>query len=233
MEISPETTWAALSPVLFSWGPCDWAFSFFSSEGDKRFSQWFYGEIFVETKELMPDARRDYLRECEYRSVFENYVKKDFSNLKELCNKASDIRGAQEKIRKAEQEQNKIEKKKQIGFLSSEEQRKSEQKFEEFKQKKEREQQKLIKLQNEDKQKGAPLAFMFDKELLGTRTSSVQPIVSQIKEHTQVVKAPQVEYKTKLRTDNEIYQKFSSKEKLLINTVYNTIYNAFADEDMR
>lgn len=207
--------------------------NFFSSEGDKRFSQWFYGEIFVESKELMPDARRDYLRECEYRSVFENYVKKDFSDLKELCNKASDIRGAQEKIRKAEQEQDKIKKKKQTGFLSSEEQRKSEQKFEEFKQKKEKEQQKLIRLQNEDKQKGAPLAFMFDKELLGAHASSVQPIVNQIKEHTQVVKAPQVEYKTKLRTDNEIYQKFSSKEKHLINTIYNAIYNAFADEGMR
>ena len=35
MEISPETTWAALSPVLFSWGPGDWAFSFFSSEGEE------------------------------------------------------------------------------------------------------------------------------------------------------------------------------------------------------
>lgn len=207
--------------------------NFFSAEGDKRFSQWFYGEVFVETKELMPDARRDYLRECEYRSVFENYIKRDFLVLKELCNEASNIRGAQKEIKKAVQEQGKIEKKKQTGFLSSEEQQNSEQKFEEFKQKREKAQQKLIKLQNENKQKGSPLGFIFDNELLGAQTSLIQPVVNQTKEPVQVVKTPPVEYKTKLRTDNEIYQKFSSKEKLLINTVYNTIYNAFADEDMR
>ena len=201
--------------------------------GDERTSRNFYGVVFVETKELMPDARRDYLRECEYRSVFENYIKRDFLVLKELCNEASNIRGAQKEIKKAVQEQGKIEKKKQTGFLSSEEQQNSEQKFEEFKQKREKAQQKLIKLQNENKQKGSPLGFIFDNELLGAQTSLIQPVVNQTKEPVQVVKTPPVEYKTKLRTDNEIYQKFSSKEKLLINTIYNIIYNAFADEDMR
>ena len=47
----------------------------------------------------------------------------------------------------------------------------------------------------------------------------------------------QVEYNVnstaKLRTDNDIYKKFTNKEKLLINTIYNTIYNAFPDEGMR
>ncbi len=207
--------------------------NFFSAEGDKRFSQWFYGEVFVETKELMPDARRDYLRECEYRSIFENYIKKDFKVLKDLCNEASRIRGAQKEIKRAVQEQGKIEKKKQTGFLSPEDQQKSEQKFEEFKQKKEKAQQQLIKLQNENKQKESPLSFIFDNELLGTQTSLVQPVVNQTKVPVQVVNAPPAEYKTKLRTDNDIYLKFSSKEKLLINTIYNIIYNAFADEDMR
>ena len=211
--------------------------NFFSAEGDKRFSQWFYGEVFVETKELMPDARRDYLRECEYRSIFENYIKNDFLILKELCNKATDIRSAQETIKKAEQEQKKIETKKQTGFLSAEDQQKSEQKFEEFKQKREKAQQKLSKLQNEDKQKGAPLSFMFNNDLLASQNSSSQPFVSKTEQPTQIIAAPSVEYNVnstaKLRTDNDIYKKFTNKEKLLINTIYNTIYNAFPDEGMR
>lgn len=88
-------------------------------------------------------------------------------------------------------------------------------------------------MQNENKQKGSPLGFIFDNELLGAQTSLVQPVVVQTKEPVQVVTTPPVESKTKLRTDNDIYRKFSNKEKLLINTVYNTIYNAFADEDIR
>ena len=157
--------------------------------------------------------------------------------LKELCNKASDIRSAQETIKKAEQEQKKIETKKQTGFLSAEDQQKSEQKFEEFKQKREKAQQKLIKLQNEDKQKGAPLSFMFNNDLLASQNSSSQPFVSKTEQPTQIIAAPSVEYNVnstaKLRTDNDIYKKFTNKEKLLINTIYNTIYNAFPDEGMR
>lgn len=211
--------------------------NFFSAEGDKRFSQWFYGEVFVETKELMPDARRDYLRECEFRSIFENYIKIHFLVLKELCKEASDIRGAQKDIKKAVQEQNKIEKKKQTGYLSSEDQKRSEQKFEEFKQKKEKAQQKLVKLQNDNKEKKSPLGFIFDNDLLGSSTPSIQPVENQENEPAQTLATSSIEYKPEkgvnLRTDNVIYHRFTRKEKLLINTIYNTIYNAFADEDMR
>ena len=211
--------------------------NFFSAEGDKRFSQWFYGEIFVETKELMPDARRDYLRECEFRSIFEDHIRKHFLVLKERCKEASDVRGAQKEIKKAVQELDKIEKKKQTGFLSSEEQQKSEQKFKECKQKREKAEQKLKKLQTENKQKDSPLSFIFEKELLESQPSSIQPIIGQYEEPNNIFVEASATYQTrtniKLRTDNDIYKKFTNKEKLLINTIYNTIYNAFPDEGMR
>lgn len=216
--------------------------NFFVAEGDKRFAQYFFGELHVETSLLMPDARRDYLRECEYRSTFEGMVRTDFITLKDLCNEASNIRGIIRNITKAEEGQKTIEKKRESSsFLSQKEIEDDDAKFERFKKNKEKALQQFEKKKQETEQNGSPLGFIYGT--LPTSEPPAQPQVTPpigtsdgdsdgstiVAEDTSVP----VDDQPKLRTDNAIYKKFGVKEKNVINAVYNAIYNAIADEDMR
>lgn len=211
--------------------------NFFVAEGDKRFSQYFFGELHIETPKLMPDARRDYLRECEYRSTFEGMVRKDFLTLKDLCNEASNIRGIIRNITKADEEQKKIEKKRESKFvLSLKEIEDDTEKFERFKKQKEKELKRLEKKKQETKQNGSPLGFIYGT--LTTPESTEQesaPIVIDAPIGSTIASdsGTNTEDKPKLRTDSAIYDKFDIKEKNVINTVYDAIYNAIADEIMR
>lgn len=217
--------------------------NFFVAEGDKRFAQYFFGELHVETPLLMPDARRDYLRECEYRGKFEGMVRSDFTTLKDLCNEASNIRGIIKNITKADEGQKTIEnKRKTSSFLSQKEIEDDDARYERFKKNKEKAQQQLEKKKQESEQNGSPLGFIYatlptpeppppstPATLIGTDDGDIQnPII--------VADNPidsAVDEQPKLRTDNELYKKFGVKEKNVINAVYNAIYNAIADEDMR
>ncbi len=218
--------------------------NFFLAEGDKRFSQYFYGELYVETLQLMPDARRDYLRECEYRSIFEGMVRNDFTVLKDLCNEASSIRGIIKKITVADKEKTEIEKKRESGsFLSQKEIDDDSEKYERLRKKKEKAILQLEKKKQETSQSNSPLCFIYDtiseqdsqpsivQEPIGSTdgTSSNTPTTIQKEETPPTEETVQ----PKLRTDNIIYKRFGTKEKKIINAVYNAIYNAIADEAMR
>lgn len=218
--------------------------NFFVAEGDKRFAQYFFGELHVETTQLMPDARRDYLRECEYRSTFESLVRQDFLVLKNLCNEASGIRGIIKTIKENDRKKRDIEKKRETGsFLSETEIQKSNEDYERFKKNKEKAQQQLVRKKQETEQSGSPLGFIYGTLPTQTPTILSAPAISiDVAEgDTQypTVVAENLtdsavdEQHPKLRTDNALYNKFGVKEKNVINAVYNAIYNAIADEDMR
>lgn len=210
---------------------------FFVAEGDKRFAQWFYGELFVETPLLVPDARRDYLRECEYRATFERMVRDDFTVLKDLCNEASSVRGILRELQKANDGQKNIEKKREKGtFLSPKEKDDSDQKFLQFKENKEKALKKFERKKAEMKQKDSPLTFIYDSiDTEQSGNTTINPIQTNNMGGESVYPAmvSDVPVASELRTDKEIYNKFGQKEKEVINAVYNAIYNAIADEDMR
>ena len=210
--------------------------TFFLAEGDKRFAQWFYGELFVETPLLVPDARRDYLRECEYRATFERMVINDFTVLKDLCNEASSVRGILRELQKANDGQRNIANKREKGvFLSPKEKDDSDQKFQQFQENKERALKKFEKKKNEMKQKDSPLTFIYDA--LDTEQSETTVSPKQIDnwgdESMHSTMVSDVPVTTGLRTEKEIYNKFGQKEKHVINVVYNAIYNAIVDENIR
>ena len=218
--------------------------NFFLAEGDKRFAQYFFGELHVETPLLMPDARRDYLRECEYRSTFEGMVRSDFTTLKDLCNEASNIRGIIKNITKAEEGQKTIEKKRETSsFLSQKEIEDDDAKYERFRKNKEKAQQQLEKKKQETEQNGSPLGFIYGTLPAPQPTTQTlpQPPIGTSDDTTQFPTSvaddcsgiPEENQRPKLRTDNDMYKKFGVKEKNVINAVYNAIYNAIADEDMR
>lgn len=218
--------------------------NFFLAEGDKRFAQYFFGELHVETNQLMPDARRDYLRECEYRSTFESLVRQDFLVLKDLCNEASGIRGIIKAITENDRKKKDIEKKRETGsFLSETEIQKSNEDYERFKKNKEKAQQQLERKKQETEQNGSPLGFIYgtlptpEPTIPSTPSVPVGTAVGDTQYPTFVADGPTDpspdEQQPKLRTDNVLYKKFGVKEKNVINAVYNAIYNAIADEDMR
>lgn len=215
--------------------------NFFIAEGDKRFSQYFFGELHVETPLLMPDARRDYLRECEYRSTFEGMVRNDFIKLKDLCNDASTYRGLNKKIADADKGIQNIERKRESSsFLSAKEIEDDKEKYERFKEKKQKAIRQLEKKKHEMDLNNSPLGSIFN-------TSTEQPIsishsYASYEENYpdngntgHVDDLPSIEKPPlpKLRTDDVIYNKFGEKEKNVINTIYSAIYNAIADESMR
>ena len=192
----------------------------------------------------MPDSRRDYLRECEYRSTFEGMVRSDFIALKDLCNEASNIRGILKNITKAEEGQRTIEKKRETSsFLSTKEIEDDNAKYERFKKNKEIAQQKLEKKKQETEQSGSPLGFIYGTlpSLQPTTQNPAQTPADNSDGATQFPTSvaddgsdvAERSLHPKLRTDNDIYKKFGVKEKNVINAVYNAIYNAIADEDMR
>lgn len=218
--------------------------NFFVAEGDKRFAQYFFGELHVETTQLMPDARRDYLRECEYRNTFESLVRQDFLVLKDLCNEASGIRGIIKTITENDRKKKDIEKKRETGsFLSETEIQKSNEEYERFKKNKEKAQQQLEKKKQETEQNGSPLGFIYgtlptpEPTVPSASATSIGTFDKDTQYPTVVADNPTNpatdEQQPKLRTDSVLYKKFGVKEKNVINAVYNAIYNAIADEDMR
>lgn len=205
--------------------------NFFQSDTDKRFSQYFYGEVFIETTKLMPDARRDYLRECEYRSVFEQYVRNDFEVLKKLCNDASQIRNAIKKITQAEKGQEEIKEKRIRGFLNEKEKEDEDKKYEAFVENKKKQEAALIKIKGKLEQNDSPLSFMFGKAQSTLQKPKPYNIETTGTNQVTSIASPGVLYK--LRTDDPKYDKYGQNEKRIINVIYSAIYDVFTDDNMR
>lgn len=203
--------------------------NFFIADTEKRFSQYFYGELFIESSKLMPDARRDYLRECEYRSIFEAYVREDFEVLKRLCNEASKIRNTIKKINEAEKGQADITKKREAGFLNEKEREDSEKKWEEFVENKNKQKAALDRLKQKSQQSASPLSFMYGET--PTSLPNTQKNLEKATHNIGIVCEPLG--KSKLRTDDAKYNKFGKKEKEIINVVYSAIYSAMPIDTMR
>ena len=207
---------------------------FFRTDGDKRFAQYFYGEINVVAPYLQPDGRRDYFRPGKERIEFEKSLTAHFAMLKELCYEASTLRGAAKKVSTAVNGQTTIQKKKERGFVNEAEKQQNQQDYERYERDKAKYalqfQQKKAKMEQE----GSPLSFML--QLLEQNTpglsSSVQPQLSEapaVPHETQQQEIAQ----TGLRTDGEIYAKYNNKEKKVINIVYGAVYEAIADAQIR
>lgn len=206
---------------------------FFPAEGDKRFAQYFFGELHVVTDKLLPDARRDYLRECEFRAEFESYVISDFITLKELANEASDVRGQLKIIRNADAKREVIAtKRNEHRFVSPAERQQAEDEYNKLAKDREKAQKKLKNLKAKSDESSSPLGFIY-----GTISDQANCIISEpqtsANTSADLFGTESASGFTGLRTDNDIYLKFGPKEKKIINKVYEVIYNVIADEDKR
>lgn len=214
---------------------------FFTSEIDRRFSQYFYGELNIVNPNLQPDARRDYLRPGDARDEFEKLVTSDFLTLKELCNQASDLRSAAKKFSSAVNKQKDIKEKEKKGFLSEVEKANSEKEFAKYQKESEEYRKKFAQMKKKSEESQSPLGFMIQNLETASPALTSSPANSDKQQQNSsypentdtVTSVHEDEPKTQLRTDNPIYKKFGVKEKRVINSVYSAIYTAIADDQLR
>ena len=214
--------------------------NFFTSEGDKRFAQYFYGEVHVETSELVPDARRDYLRVCSLRCEFERLIREDFKALKDLCKDASDWRSLIKKLENAEKGQKDIvEKQKQPNpYLTPSEKEKDEEKFKQLQKDLEETNQKIERAKQKAEENKSPLKnIYFGGGNSGNTTTptTTSPVPPQEKSHLPANNANNEKRLVTggLRTDGSFYAHFNQGEKDVLNSVYQAIYKTIPDEDFR
>ncbi len=88
---------------------------------EERGNHYFFGEIFCNHTELIPNSRRDYFNENETLKYFEKKLKELFhGTLYQLYHKANDIKNAYKKISKLDEIQNEYQEKTAKGFIAGE-----------------------------------------------------------------------------------------------------------------
>lgn len=199
---------------------------FFSKTEDQRFSFYYFGEIHAISKDLIPNSRRDYFGENSACTDFERRIKVDFLRLKEICYDAQKFRSSANTLAKGEELREKIQTKNRTGYTSQEEREKLERQFEEHQKKMEQATRQLANVQKKIETSESPLLGILDKLKPEQQTSTNIP-------STEVAQNDFKQQKTKYRTDNPIYSRYSKQEKKLIGRIYASISNAIADERQR
>lgn len=203
----------------------------FYSTNDKRFVDWYFGEIHVVSPELVPNSQRDYLREGEPRKFFERHIITDFARLKELCNQASDFRSDVKKLTNASKATAQFKEKAQKGFSSEVEAQRKQEELKNLQEQAEKARLRLDKAKERMVGSNSPLQSLFSnlslqslglpaKEIImlkqGTNPNSQQPVMTFT-----------------LRTDNPKYKWLTEHEKEIIGKVYQVIGNLVPDEKMK
>lgn len=198
----------------------------FMPTGDKaRFVRYFFGEIHVlPTSKLIPDSHRDYLRVDSGLKEFENNVEAKLLELERLCYGASDARKADKTIKQSDNKAAAIKTKIAKGVTSLAQQQALEKKLQELQEARRKASNKLEKTYQNWKETGNPLIKMFSP--VGIQLPQVLPQQISTNISQPIISA-------KLRTDDERYDKFQSKEKDLILKIYNIIEETLNDEKER
>ena len=204
----------------------------FFDKSEKRFVDWFFGEIHVISNKLIPNAQRDYLREGEARKEFEYHIREDFQNtLKPLCNDASDIRTGLKKINKAQEDEKKILAQKEKGYATAIEAAQKEAELQRIRETLAKQIQRMERKKAQLEGAGSPIIGMFS-DFAQTAIGSKEPISIQSGKPNVIV--PKDNTPTyKLRTDKPAYKKFDSDQKQLINKIYSVISVAVQDDNKR
>lgn len=180
---------------------------------EQRGNNYFFGEIFVLDKELIPNARRDYFVENDALKSFEFELT---NTIKEPLHKiyyfASNVRSASKKIEQLSNFKEEFEKKStQIGFSNREEKEKYVDRFEQLKEKAIQGEKELKRLQERIGSETDPKSKIFKN------IASVDTVVENIKIESQEAR----DKKTKFATDD--MSKLNGKDRKLISKIFGVI----------
>lgn len=201
---------------------------FFTKTEDQRFSFYYFGEIHALSKGLIPNSRRDYFGESKECVEFEQKIRQDFLKLKELCYDAQKLRSSTSTITKTEELRATIQDKEKNGYTSQKERDELHHRLVEQEKKVEQAQKQFAKVKDRILSEDSPLKTVLDQ--YETSTARKEQTKKDIGKDTQ---NKNKENKTKYRTDQPIYSRYSKNEKKLIGKIYTAIGNAIADERLR
>lgn len=174
---------------------------------EPRGSFYFFGEIHAVNSDLIPNARRDYFVENETFKYFEKELRNIFSRLYKLYHFSSKVRNINKSIIKLKEFGKELNQKKEKGlFTNPEEEKKDQEKFEDFKEKASESEVRLKKiLKNLEKSGDSSEKKIFEK-VIGKEVVSVDDISVDDKNG-----------KTRLITDK--LPQFSRKNKRLVSKI--------------
>lgn len=184
---------------------------------EKRFQNYFFGEVHAIHNELYPNARRDFFSENETCIKFESKLKNFFhTNISKLCRISSDANSATKDILNYNTKQIEFQNKEKEGFTSNDEKKKLEKELENSKEKAEKATKKLEKLQ--DKKNPTPIQKILtraNKKL----EANIKPII--------VAEEKNVE-KTKFRTDK--LSKLNKNDRKFLGEIFTIINNVLTKD---
>lgn len=172
---------------------------------------YFFGEVYVASPKLIPNARRDYFLENKTLDNFEKELIIVFNNLHKLYHFSSSIRSTKKKVDKLIEFQKQYERKIENGFTNDEEREKYEEKYETIRDSAENAQHQLNKIAEKiDKNEFSPEKKVFDK-IIGNNNSNITKAVNNLYSNS----------KTKFITDE--LTRLNRKERKLVSKIFSVI----------
>jgi len=184
---------------------------------EKRFQNYFFGEVHAVHNELYPNARRDFFSESEICTKFENKLKNFFhTTISKLCRISSDANSATKDILNYNAKQFEFQNKEKEGFTSTDEKNKLQKELENSKEKAEKATQKLEKLQEKDNP--APIQKILIKA------------TEKLEANTKPISVPEenIAEKTKFRTDK--LSKLNKNDRKFLGEIFTIINNVLTKE---
>lgn len=185
---------------------------------DRRFQFYFIGEIHALSKDLIPNARRDYFSENESHSEFEHKLRMYFHNtIHKLCYTASEINSSIRKIEGYKNLQKEFESKAQQGFTDKIEQ-------EDYKERLAQKKEEALRAENKI------------EKIYTTSGNGVSSPITKIIDKVAETKAVKVDFidtnlqeaKFKLRTDN--LEKLNKSQRSFLGDIFRIIKNVLPNE---
>jgi len=185
---------------------------------EKRFQNYFFGEVHAIHQELYPNARRDFFSENEICSMFEEKLKVFFyTTISKLCRISSDANSATKDILNYNTKQIEFENKVKEGlFASNDERKKLEKELESSKEKAQKATVKLERLQ--DKDNPAPI-----QKIITKATEKLESKIQPVSPEEEIV----VE-KTKFRTDK--LSRLDKRDRKFLGEIFTVINNVLTKD---
>jgi len=185
---------------------------------EKRFQNYFFGEVHALHQGLYPNARRDFFSENETCTKFEDKLKVFFqTTISKLCRISSDANSAAKDILNYNEKQTEFENKIKEGlFTSNDERNKLEKELENQKEKAKKAIQKLEKLQDKDN----PVIF---QKIIKKATEKLDKKIQPIEIDQEIFNE-----KTKFRTDK--LSKLKKRDRKFLGEIFTIINNVLTKE---
>jgi len=184
----------------------------FTREASKRGNNYFIGEIFAVSRELIPNSQRSYFNENSTRADFERKLKSYFNDvLYYIYYEGSDINSSIKKINAYNESVVEFEKKSSEGFVTADERERKENEL----RTKEQEAEKAKRNLEKKRESGRSI---LTSEIIGRRGEDI-PIVTENKSLSNIIEEKKATNSNSIDGRGEL-SPYKSKQKFLVDTMF-------------